>query len=251
MALGPPDRTVTQCAIDQRGCISCGGRDFGSRAVIDDALAATWRLTPRERRWFDHREGHHCRGCGMSRRVRMLLWALRWAAPDVSGRDLLHVNQVNHLAPALAGARVVETVYRRDGSVGDDASGPVHQDLQAMTFDDAQFDLAVHSETVEHVFDPAQALAEVDRVLRPGGRQIYTVPLLHDRNTLRRARLDDAGQVEHRVPASYHGCAAEDLVVWELGGDFLAERAPMIEWVFYDDVSCNPTVFAVIERKRQ
>lgn len=254
VGLGPPARTVTQCAIDQQGCVSCGARDFGARAVIDDALARSWALTPRERDWFDDREGHHCLGCGMSRRVRMLLWALRWAKPNLAGCDLLHINQVNHLAPALSDARVTATAYRRDESaaetpLGAVGSGPIHQDLQAMTFDDARFDLVIHSETLEHVLDPSRALAEARRVLRPGGRQVYTVPLLHDRATRRRAWLDDAGRLEHRMPPSFHGCEAEDLVVWELGGEFLAERAPMIEWVFYDDASRNPTVFAVIERK--
>ena len=51
------------------------------------------------------------------------------------------------------------------------------QDIQALTFADASFDLVLTSETLEHVPDFRAALSETRRVLRPGGRHIFTVPL--------------------------------------------------------------------------
>ena len=52
----------------------------------------------------------------------------------------------------------------------------VRGDLLALPFDDASFDVVIASEVLEHIPDDAQALAEVARVVRPGGRVAVTVP---------------------------------------------------------------------------
>jgi SAM-dependent methyltransferase len=44
-----------------------------------------------------------------------------------------------------------------------------------LPFADASFDLAIAWDVVEHVHDPAMLLAELARVLRPGGRVLLTV----------------------------------------------------------------------------
>jgi SAM-dependent methyltransferase len=46
----------------------------------------------------------------------------------------------------------------------------------ALPFADATFDLAVAAEVLEHVADDRAAMAELARVLRPGGRLAVTVP---------------------------------------------------------------------------
>jgi SAM-dependent methyltransferase len=51
------------------------------------------------------------------------------------------------------------------------------QDLQALTWPAASFDLVLTSETLEHVPDLDGALREIRRVLRPGGRHLFTVPV--------------------------------------------------------------------------
>ncbi|MEM7582933.1 MAG: class I SAM-dependent methyltransferase [Acidobacteriota bacterium] len=237
-----------KCGVDRDGCVHCGGSQFAEQVIIDDELAGTWELTARERAWFDLREGHHCANCGMSLRVRMLLWTLQRITPKLAGLRILHVNQINHLAAALHAAEVIETTYRLDAAPGTEIDGRSNQDLMNLTFPDASFDLVVHSETLEHVEDPERALAEVRRVLRPGGRQIYTVPLLHERRSRRRASRAGDGTVTHLLPPSHHGLEAEFLVLWELGGDFLTGRQKSIEALFYDDFERNPTVFAVVEK---
>ncbi len=47
----------------------------------------------------------------------------------------------------------------------------VNEDICQLTFPSNHFDLAIHSETLEHVFDFNKALSEVQRVLKPGGVQ--------------------------------------------------------------------------------
>lgn len=52
-------------------------------------------------------------------------------------------------------------------------------DLEASKFDDGAFDMALCSEVLEHVPHPARALAEIARILRPGGTAIVTTPQSH------------------------------------------------------------------------
>jgi SAM-dependent methyltransferase len=60
----------------------------------------------------------------------------------------------------------------------------VSQDF--LPFPDASFDLVVCTEGFHYVPDPVQGLAEIERVLRPGGRVVLTVPLVwqYDRTIL-------------------------------------------------------------------
>jgi SAM-dependent methyltransferase len=75
------------------------------------------------------------------------------------------------------------------------------------------FDLVVHSDTLEHVEDPARALRECFRVLAPGGACVFTVPVIVGRLTRSRRGLS----------ASYHGdqnCREPDFLVHtEFGAD--------------------------------
>ncbi len=56
------------------------------------------------------------------------------------------------------------------------ATGLVAADACALSFPDNVFDIVVASESIEHTLDPKQALAELHRVLRPGGTLIVTIP---------------------------------------------------------------------------
>jgi SAM-dependent methyltransferase len=55
--------------------------------------------------------------------------------------------------------------------------GETQADLQAMPYPDASFDTLICNNVLEHVADDNQALREIARVLRPGGRALLTVPL--------------------------------------------------------------------------
>lgn len=46
----------------------------------------------------------------------------------------------------------------------------------AMEFPDASFDTVLCVQVLEHVFDPIRMVAEVGRVLRPGGHAVFLIP---------------------------------------------------------------------------
>jgi SAM-dependent methyltransferase len=49
-------------------------------------------------------------------------------------------------------------------------------DLAALPFGAGAFDAAIHVVTLEHIFEPALVLAEIARVLKPGGRLLLVAP---------------------------------------------------------------------------
>jgi SAM-dependent methyltransferase len=90
-----------------------------------------------------------------------------------------------------------------------------------LTYADQTFDLALTSETLEHVPDLARALAEIARVLVPGGLHIFTIPLLPNvYNTFPRATLEPDGSIRHlAAPIRHPGGDVGYPVFTEFGRD--------------------------------
>jgi SAM-dependent methyltransferase len=94
------------------------------------------------------------------------------------------------------------------------------EDVQELSWPDASFDLVLTSETLEHVPDLHQALREIRRVLRPGGRHVFTVPV----DPLLPVTRSRSGQ-----PPQHHGRGggpfalvnrrADLLAHWDVGAD--------------------------------
>ena len=70
-------------------------------------------------------------------------------------------------------------------------------DVVDMPFADDSFDVAVSFETIEHVPDAAKAVAELRRVLRPGGRLVVSTP-----NSLR-YRADNEFHAREYTPEEF------------------------------------------------
>ena len=99
------------------------------------------------------------------------------------------------------------------------------ESLEALTFADASFDLIVTQDVMEHVLDPAAAFREINRVLRPGGMHVFTVPIVNKAQpSAPRARRSPDGAIEHLKEAQYHGNpidAKGSLVTMDWGYDIL------------------------------
>lgn len=165
---------------DDRGyCVVCGhtSRFLYNPWVIDSVIAAE---TPRDvADGYRRRESLWCSHCHASQRERGLTSALvtyygrgasslALALPAMRELHIAEINRFNaahHLLAELPGIRYVEYP---------------EEDIHDLSFGDASFDVVITSDTLEHVADPQRALQETFRVLRPGGRHIFTVPLRPD-----------------------------------------------------------------------
>lgn len=88
--------------------------------------------------------------------------------------------------------------------LGDSYNGVLCQDVQNLTFESNSFDLATSTDVFEHVPNDVLGLKNIYRVLKPGGKAIFTVPLCGE-ITVQRAMCTDSGKIEHILPPEYHG----------------------------------------------
>jgi SAM-dependent methyltransferase len=80
-------------------------------------------------------------------------------------------------ADELAAVDRMFGAMRLAGELPDGASArTVHGDALALPFADGTFDKIIAAEVLEHIPDDMGAMAELARVLRPGGRLAVTVP---------------------------------------------------------------------------
>ena len=193
-------------------CYCCGSREIESETILWDGLIAAWRLADDEVRYLNRQQGTHCGWCLCNLRTMALATAVmqcygytglfKHFVREKVARELrvLEINEAGNLTPFLE--QLPGHVFGAYPDV----------DMMALPYEDAAFDLVVHSDTLEHVEHPVRALSECARVLKPGGVCAFTVPIVVGRLTSSRAGL----------PPSYHGSPEnpEDcLVHTEYGAD--------------------------------
>lgn len=104
-------------------------------------------------------------GCGMGRHAfQAVRLGARVVALDAANDE---VTQVRNTIGAMVDA----------GEVGrDDEAGVVQGNALRLPFSDDTFDRVIASEVLEHIPQDTEAMAELSRVLRPGGTMAVTVP---------------------------------------------------------------------------
>jgi len=121
-----------------------------------------------------------CPGCGALERHRVL-WLFLERETDLLRRrgDLLHI------APEYALMRRLERVEGLRYLSGDldSALAEVVLDVMDLPFEGESFDFLICNHVLEHVEDDRRALAEIRRVLRPGGWAILMCPVDRRRAT--------------------------------------------------------------------
>ncbi|WP_157652028.1 methyltransferase domain-containing protein [Burkholderia ubonensis] len=118
--------------------------------------------------------------------------------------------------------RYTRSIYEPSVKCGEMHDGVRCENLESMTFANDSFDLFITEDILEHIFHPDKAVAEIMRVLRPGGAHVFTAPK-HKwvTDSRQRAKLAD-GKIEYLHEPQYHIGAdgGESLVTWEYGYDF-------------------------------
>jgi len=88
---------------------------------------------------------------------------------------------------------------------GEIINGVMHQDIMATSFDNDYFDLVISSDVLEHVPDPWKAFKEIHRILKPGGRHVFTVPFYQDRSMgENRAYINEKGELVNVKEPWFH-----------------------------------------------
>src|SRR5699024_368717 len=87
---------------------------------------------------------------------------------------------------------------------GTTISGYRNENLENLTYPDEQFDLIITQDVLEHIANPSNAFREIARVLRPGGRHVFTIPWYPAAKTRTRA-LKKQGRIVHLVEPERHG----------------------------------------------
>jgi SAM-dependent methyltransferase len=226
-------------------CSVCGGHSFVDNAVLWDELVSQWQLSPRERQYVDRQQGTHCVACGANLRSIALSDAIRAAIgtsltlqeftrSEVGSKPLsiLEINEAGTLSPILRSLP------------GHLLAAYPDVDMHSMPYADDQFDLVVHSDTLEHVSHPVRALAECRRVTRPSGWLCFTIPTIVGRLTRTRAGLEN----------SFHGSSAVTAADFLVRTEFGADMWLAVLEAGYSAVSINavefPAALALSAQKR-
>jgi SAM-dependent methyltransferase len=222
----------------RRRCPVCGSlllcvyRPVFSRQLINE-----WNLDAKWEEWYNHREGEICLSCGGSIRGRqmglaLVNWINRTRGTEFQNAQAAFLDDsVRTLGIAeINSCGGIHKILNRLPNVSYSEYEPDdqrirHEDLLGLSYGDESFDIALHSDTLEHIPDIDRALSEIWRVLKPGGAMIFSIPIVRDgRPTLVRARLENGG-IKQFHPPSYHGgsyqTTSQYLVCYEFGEDFI------------------------------
>jgi SAM-dependent methyltransferase len=148
------------------------------------------------------RRNARCPGCGSLERHRFLWLFLRDACRLLRRRvRLLHIAPEPCIRRALAanpGLRYVSVDLF-------DRAADRAADLTALPFPSGAFDVAICSHVLEHVLDDRAAMAELYRILTPGGRAAMMVPVdLERAETFEDPSVDTAAGRTEAFGHPYH-----------------------------------------------
>jgi hypothetical protein len=166
-------------------CPVCGGRyrgflPFGLNGRRNARCPGCGSLERHRFMWMHLRDRHRL----MQRRLRLL-----HIAPEQCIHEVLSAN------PALRYVSVDMFDPAADRTA----------DLTALPFGDASFDFAICSHVLEHIEDDRAAIAELFRVLAPGGRAVVMVPIEMDRpETYEDASINTADGRDKAFGHPYH-----------------------------------------------
>jgi SAM-dependent methyltransferase len=174
------------------------------------------------------REGTVCTNCGSTSRNRAVSFVLARVLDESQAVFRWQYRlQTRMLESSARGAlamyfRMKFDYYGTEFDPGKIAAGThprEYADFQKLHYDQDTFDFVVASDVFEHIRRDADAMREVERVLKPGGYLILTVPYDHERSqTLR--RVDTSGPIDvHLLPPQYHGGGGHTLAYREYGRD--------------------------------
>ena len=185
------------------------------------------------------RETYRCGGCGASLRYReQARLILDKFSREDSGHlaDLVNEAEFQELRiyePGLIGPfrkmcnklpGYCNSYFWEDVPPGEFREDVQCQDLMNLTYEDNSFDLVLSSDIFEHVRKPFAGFQEVNRVLKPGGFHIFSIPPMHPMPSKTVFRVDTSGPEDVFIlPRHYHSApgGGKSLVYTDFGEDMV------------------------------
>ncbi|MCL2436411.1 MAG: class I SAM-dependent methyltransferase [Clostridiales bacterium] len=172
------------------------------------------------------RDYYRCNACDSIPRQRAIINALNTFLPN------WRLQAIHESSPCGISSDYIkrncndysESQFFLDKEYGLESEGIRCENLECMTFGDEVFDIFVTQDVLEHVMNPELAFAEIHRVLRKGGKHVFTMPWYPQYSkSIQRVRMEN-GNLVHMLEPMYHGNPVNSegsIVTYDWGLDFI------------------------------
>lgn len=170
------------------------------------------------------RDLYFCIFCKSVPRHRAFMYVLDQSFPQWQNLNIYEPSPTDPISRALAQSCKTFSVshFFPNISPGIMHDGYRCENLEQLTFGNEAFDIVITQDVFEHILDPLKAFKEIERVLKPGGAHIFTLPWFYWKKTFVRAYRNSEEKVEYTAPKEFHGNPIDclgALVVTEWGKD--------------------------------
>jgi SAM-dependent methyltransferase len=194
--------------------------------------------------WF--RDHYRCDKCGSIPRQRALMLVLEDLYP---GWPTLSIHESSPCGPSSDRLARECPKYLATHCFPGVERGSLHQgfrceNLEALTFSDASFDLVITQDVFEHVLDYRRGFREIMRTLRPGGAHIFTTPKYKGLAKSEDRAVRTNGRVVYLCDPEYHGNPIDSsgsLVTVHYGDDICE--------IIWHETACPTTMYVIREDK--
>lgn len=210
-------------------------RNSGFSKIPEGGLKGTCPLCGKLVAFLDfteiERESGFCPECGSFNRQRQIVFALRaLCGQDATGPLRMPEGFVIYNTESTRAVHnllcstpeyICSEYFGPGISPGPYAGNTRHEDLQRLSLESESVDLVLSSDVIEHIPHPYEAHRQIYRVLKSGGRHIFTVPF-NEESPLDDVRATEAhGHVTYLKEKKFHGDPMkpdEGVLVWTLPG---------------------------------
>lgn len=186
--------------------ISVPGFSYTAQSSVNFSLDALYG-TPEAPNW---RERLVCPVTHLNNRIRASVHVMDLECEPYLNSEIYISEQVTPLYKYLTGfyPNLVGSEFLGSKVPGGfiDKKGIRNEDLTFLSFEKNSFEFCLSFDCLEHVPYFDKAFSEIYRVLKPGGKLLWSAPFdINRKKNIIRAQINEDGNVEHILAPEYHG----------------------------------------------